>query len=176
MKNKNVIDINWTTAFEIDINHFILERSTQNKGWETINTPLPMGNYHAKAYYSYRDYEAPHELVFYKLSEKTIHGESIEIAQSTINNTLFNSELELFPNPVNDYLYFKNSTEQEQSNILTGKLSIYNSWGKLVLEKTIKNTPLIKINLADIAAGIYTVRIESYTPLAFEKVSKILKY
>ncbi len=176
MKNKNVIDINWTTAFEIDINHFILERSTQNKGWETIYTPLPMGNYHAKAYYSYRDYEAPHELVFYKLSEKTIHGESIEIAQSTINNTLFNSELELFPNPVNDYLYFKNSTEQEQSNILTGKLSIYNSWGKLVLEKTIKNTPLIKINLADIAAGIYTVRIESYTPLAFEKVSKILKY
>lgn len=62
--------------------------------------------------------------------------------------------LEIYPNPVSDYLIVKNS-ESETNNQIT----IYNSLGTVVYTGEISG----RINVSNLSSGIYTIQIGSFT-------------
>ena len=61
----------------------------------------------------------------------------------------------MFPNPVEDILYFKIPRDIEQST-----LTIYNVLGKVVLKKNIEKSDT-SINVSSLASGLYVISLQS---------------
>lgn len=56
--DENSIELNWITESETRLNHFIIERLTNGKAWETIGTMPAHGTTESESWYSFRD-ESP---------------------------------------------------------------------------------------------------------------------
>lgn len=68
-------------------------------------------------------------------------------------------EIDIYPNPVTDYLYFRTGTTKSSNLVL------YNVAGAKVFEGTITSSPFepYKLDMRNFDGGAYTVKVESYT-------------
>ena len=71
---------------------------------------------------------------------------------SSLNSTLSNEEILLFPNPVREQLFLSEAALNKY-NIA----NIYNTNGQLILSEEVKNNP---INITNLNAGIYLVELK----------------
>ncbi len=86
------------------------------------------------------------------------------IAVAGIQKVILDTDIQVFPNPVNKILEIKVTDAIELT-----KVSIFNTTGQKVLETT---NSLEKVSLSTLNSGIYTVKIATQQGIAYKKIIK----
>ena len=154
--------LNWTTAAEINTDHFDVERSVDGAHFGNIADVTATGNSNSAHTYAYNDYSALHlgsSTLYYRL--KTIDKDGKFTYSSIIKLQLHNAEFSysLSPNPVRNQLtvsFTTIATKQASIKITDGN-------GKSLYEKSLQGlqpgTVQQNINVAGLAAGVYYIQL-----------------
>ncbi len=162
--NKN--NLNWNTASEINLKHFVLEKSDNSSSWITAATIKANGT-NISGYintsnknYQYTD-DTPFEgTTYYRL--KIVDNDLTFKYSKIVSATNGKLSLQVYPNPAKTNVYVAGLTINE-------KITLYNAEGKIVKIITDNNTSVLDINVNDLPSGFYTLKTAKQT-IRFQKL------
>ncbi len=165
--------LQWSTASELNNDFFTLEKSRNGKDFEVIAQVEGNGTSHVKIDYSFTDRNPYLGLSYYRLSQTDYDGtKEIFPVISTIYTS--NKNIEIYPNPVRDYISIKASGKSPNEEI---SLNIYNIQGNLLFKKRCMTDTfgnLYERILMDKAfeKGMYLIELKSSNTRDIIKVQK----
>lgn len=156
------VQLNWSTASEINNDHFTLERSLQNENFNPVAIVDGAGNSNSLLNYSWIDPAPATGTNYYRLVQTDLDGTkktygpiSIRTGDSPFSLSLVN----VYPNPSTGDFYLTYRSEDRCETLL----EILNTEGKKVYEEvlhTLRGTNFIEIkNHMILSQGIYFVRL-----------------
>lgn len=156
--------IEWSTATELNNQHFQVLRSFGNGDFESIGfvpSQAPGGNSNQWLNYELLDQDQElsiHKTVYYKLLQTDFDGSSEVFGPVVLVNKLSHRLETIYPNPVNGKLNIELSTEKPESVYL----SLYNTLGQQVYTHKLHSdkgqTPHV-IDVSHLNAGFYTLQM-----------------
>ncbi|NUM32482.1 MAG: T9SS type A sorting domain-containing protein [Bacteroidetes bacterium] len=150
------VNLEWATATEINNSHFEVQRSVNKVDWTVLDSVKGNGNSNTIKKYSYSDKigKLTGE-IYYRLKQVDFDGKSefSNIRVVSLNNTKINIG-KVYPNPANDIIKVNINTEGEYDIVLQ------DINGKEILRSN-GNSSVETINVSEIPAGIYFVKIQS---------------
>lgn len=151
-KNGKVSVLDWTTANEINNSHFDIERSSDGIRYSKIGEVEGKGNTNSKSDYSFVDESPVTGTNYYRLNQKDYDGKSTlsEIRILSFEAETSASKIQIFPNPVIDYV-------QIESNVESTTLKVYDVSGKLAYSRSINAHGIVNTN--DFTAGTYIFNV-----------------
>ena len=176
-KYMNILD--WTTAREVNSDFFSVERSIDNTDeFEEIGTERASGNTSSETEYFYNDKDLKKTgQYYYRLKMVDLDGSyvfsnvvSVKVAQDNLSNQKV--LMDVYPNPVTNQINIDLTTEFD-SQIDGG---IYDAIGQLI--KKVDNNSVtagktsMKMDISELPAGTYLLRMQVGKQVIFEKVSK----
>lgn len=161
-KVDNRVMLNWSTGFEANNKGFEVERSIDGKEFTYIGFVKGQGNSNKVNTYSFLDEKAGNEnTIYYRLKQLDFDGEFAYSSVIRIANLMSNTfdVVEVLPNPFENDLTIKLNNASDKDI----QLSIYNSNGVLVTNKTI-NVPfgLNTISMDEVqhlSKGFYVLKV-----------------
>jgi hypothetical protein len=149
--NKNIIEIIWTTASEINNDYFEVQKSKDGLNFETIETIDGAGNSNKIINYQTIDYNPYEGISYYRIKQTDFDG---SFSFSEIKAVHFSQQinLKIYPNPASDILNIQSSS--------TGIIEIRNQNGSLVYKAEVQESTS-KININELASGVYILRFIS---------------
>ena len=157
--NRNVVDLTWQTASEINNDYFTVERSKDGANWEDINKINGAGNSSQVVSYNTKDYYPYFGVSYYRLKQTDFDGNYSYSNMEVVNfNKLENSTVLIYPNPANNQITI------EGNAVEIAQFRIFNIMGQDVskLIKGIKNNYTnINIDLTNLSSGIYTIKTQT---------------
>ena len=170
----NNVQINWSTASELNNSGFDIERSTSNlNDWQQIGFVQGKGTTTDLQNYSFIDVNLPSGKYFYRIKQIDFDGtfkyySSVEVEHMTVNKFYLS---EAYPNPFNPSTKINFSVEKNANTTL----KIYNSLGQLV--NTIFNGMAesgkyysIDFRAENLSSGVYFSVLESSNNLITKKI------
>lgn len=158
--SNNTVELEWTTASEINSDYFEVLRSNDAENWSFINKVDAIGNSTVETNYKLIDKNPLKGDSYYKLVQYDINGTSkeygprhVEFIEEQINK--------VYPNPANNIVYVEYFLNNEDDNI---SIQFYNGMGQIVKTTTTagyKGNNNMEIATDGLSTGIYTVRILS---------------
>jgi len=161
--------LNWSTVNEINTSHFMVQRSTDKKAWETIGKVDAAGNSQLVENYDFMDHNVYNGIdsrlsVYYRLQMVDLDGQQ---KNSPIENVIFGKEgskssqlsLLVYPNPATDGVQVE---WNGQNSVQPTLLELYDITGKLVLTQKVSdnaNQEYIDFGPAKMTSGLYLLRI-----------------
>jgi hypothetical protein len=152
-KNKNKVDLKWTTTNEINTSYVDIERSSDGVSFTKIgkvNTVNAAGVNN----YAYEDAQPFKGLNFYRLKQVDIDG---SYKYSNINKVLFENfgdAITIYPNPAKDYIQFDFASKQK-----TILINLFDMQGRLIKTTTLANALPLKLYVENIAKGKYIIQL-----------------
>ncbi len=170
--DKDVVNIEWTTASEINNDFFTLEKSTDLQNFEIVTTVDGAGTTNEIKYYSYTDENPCDNISYYRLKQTDFDGafkySDIEIVDCSGLN---NPDVIFYPNPFKDELVVRiiniNSTK--------ANIEIYDMLGSKVFESNLSNisdNDRYTINLSRLSPAVYFIKFVSDSFLKTDKIYK----
>jgi hypothetical protein len=140
----NKIELNWTTANEINAHKFEIERSIDGNNFIKISEL----NAQNKAFNYYFLDEAPpqYKVLYYRLKMVDLDGTTTFSKIISVDNVLISKDLKVFPNPVSNELIVENAEGKT--------IDIYSVLGQLIYS-TINNQKGNRIQLNGLVNGVY---------------------
>lgn len=159
----NNVELNWTTATETNNLGFTVERKTSNSDWTEIGFVSGRGTTTEQSFYNFSDNNLSANKYYYRLKQTDFDG-SFEYSNEVeidVNPVAEYSLSQNYPNPFNPSTTIEfNIAEQGLVN-----LSVYNLLGEkvatIVNEIIESGSHKFKFNAADLASGIYLVKMTS---------------
>ena len=154
-KMKDAVKISWTTEQEINSNHFIIQRSPDEKIWKDIIAVNGAGISNTKINYTATDSNPLAGINYYRLKQvdTDTHFEYSEI-RAVLFSTGF--EISVNPNPsrnnINVYI--------SKNDNLTAAIVLTDINGK-ELKKIFTAESIVRVNTAMLSPGIYFVKVVS---------------
>ncbi|HSZ26303.1 MAG TPA: glycosyl hydrolase [Cytophagaceae bacterium] len=144
----NTTLLNWKTASEINVNNFVVERSSDGIHFTNIGTVYAKGGVNQNSTYSFIDMNPMYGINYYHLKIMDKDG---KYTYSTIVSVNFGDTnlVSLYPNPADDILYISVSGSDDYI------VSIYDNVGQEVITQQDPK----KITISNLASGIYMVKI-----------------
>lgn len=144
------VDLNWTTASEINSDFFHVMRSTDGINYDIVATENAAGHSTDFINYSITDYNPSNGLNYYKLVNYDFDGsfEESEIKVVVIGGT---ESTFAYPNPASDMVRFSHSVT---------KIEIYNSMGQLL----VSDENVTQVNTSFLAPGTYFMMFNGEAP------------
>lgn len=170
--NEKCADLKWQTSSEINNHYFDVERSINTMDWTVIGRIKGAGNSNSMLSYGMIDYMTNMSLplpekLFYRLKQVDFDGQFSLSNIELLNLDQNTQQVLIFPNP------FENELRIICKNCELSHVSIYDLQGTLIYSgnKFLDE----KINLSNLPAGIYLVKISNSIgeTLQFEKVFKL---
>ena len=152
---ENELDLDWTTANEINTNSFIIERSSDSKLFYPIGSIESNNIQTITNKYFFTDQNPLLGISYYRIKQVDINGEYSYSTIKCINRNDIN-EIKIFPNPGNGII---NLNFSEGTNII-----IKDCNGKIVFENTNSyndSKTHQQIDLTHLSAGLYFVHFIS---------------
>ncbi|MEI6506844.1 MAG: T9SS type A sorting domain-containing protein [Bacteroidota bacterium] len=173
ISDRNII-VSWQTASEIDNDHFILERSYDEKNWGEIGNIKGVGNSNNMNAYQYEDQlENNYPVVYYRLKQFDVNG------TFTISNSITVTFKDNLPNvisienPVKDNICKINITSANQSTL---NIIVSNTFGMELIhtpQNVNEGKNNINIDMNSLSSGLYFIEIkDKTTTLAIKKIVK----
>ncbi|HVS96434.1 MAG TPA: T9SS type A sorting domain-containing protein [Puia sp.] len=132
--NEGVVDLNWTTALEMNSDHFAIERSSNaGAGWEVIGTVPAHGNSAVSLNYSFADSKPLQGTAEYRLQMVDRDGVYKYSEVKSVRLGVVTS-VSVYPNPARDFV---NVTLGNASGFTL--IRLYNQGGQLLQEKSLNN-------------------------------------
>lgn len=174
--NKGKVDLNWVTAAEKNVSHFVIEKSSDGKHFSDAATVFAFGNTSAddKKNYSYSDNVAAknNSLIYYRLRCTDIDGKYTysQIRVIRLGELSGETKVLAYPNPFVNELRITLPQNMQGKEF---KIELFNVGGQVVKSKSIaaaSQTETITTN--DLGRGFYVIRITSATEKLQYKVVK----
>ena len=147
-KANNAVQLNWSTATELNADKYEIERSADGQNFITTGFVTALNQ---AGNYIFTDYTPTQGILFYRIKEIDIDGRfqySTTIALKF--NTLTLKGISIFPNPAGNSVYITSN-----SNTPLDKVQIFDFSGKTVFEK---QGTVNKIDISSLSKGLYRVK------------------
>jgi hypothetical protein len=156
--------ITWKIADEINIQKYIIEKSSDGVNFELLNTisPNEKNNYEIKIY-QVIDYQPNSGINYYRLSTLEKDGLIYPIKTISISQKYNQLETLIYQNDEKIYIDFKNILD----NIIN--IQLIDLTGKLLIEKNAEQS-LEEIKVSEFSKGIYFIRIISAEKMINHKI------
>jgi len=156
--NKNVL--HWVSTQEINTQYFDIERSIDGVEFTKIGEVNAAGNSAINVRYNYNDNAALAGINYYRLKEWDKDGKYNVSNIISIDNSIKNNEVIVYPNPVKDKLtlLFSDNLTKHQAQLLT-------ITGQVLAETFTNN-----MDLKNIPNGMYIVRTAIGTDIVNKKI------
>jgi hypothetical protein len=140
--------LNWSTASEVNNDHFDVERSANGKNFGKIGVVKGSGTTNEIRKYIFSDGHTLPGINYYRLKQTDVDGKSV---YSKIESVTFGdvSDIAFFPNPVNDQLMVNGLKGGEQ-------IVVYNTLGQQLGMTTVTGT-MTYFSFGHLPAGSYRV-------------------
>lgn len=163
--NNRYIQVDWSTAMEIDNSGFAVERSIDGTNWSSIGWVAGNNNSNTQSNYSYNDYSIePGTRYYYRLKQVDNDGDydySV-IVSAIINASSSISSVSVSPNPTQGktIVRFESTVDGELSLNVTNMFgqSVYNS-----KHNVLNGANEIESELGHLPSGAYTMLLQSET-------------
>ncbi|MBI3233959.1 MAG: T9SS type A sorting domain-containing protein [Bacteroidetes bacterium] len=167
--------LTWQTSTEFGSSHINVLRSLDGNSFERIATLKAKGNSFSLTDYAFVDQNAASlqtsQVIYYQLEMVDANGLTNYSDTRQVNFKKSFTVMSIYPQPIGEDINI-NLSLSETSQI---RVSLLDMNGKVILtdSKTYNNgNTLINLNTADLAAGIYLVRIENGDQVSVNKVFK----
>ena len=158
--NSNQVSVEWTTASEVDFDHFEVERSQDGINWEFMASVSPLKGEEYPKNYRVIDQNPFTGVSYYRLIEVNNKKESQELATTVILIEGQESEVKLYPNPTHGITYLEASVAELRF------VRIYNAAGfditQQVPQKSINDT-MLELDFTNFSSGTYVVKTAQIT-------------
>ena len=170
--NEGSVQLNWSTASELNNDYFTIERSADGANWQPIGNVNAAGNSSEVVSYWFTDREPSHSKSYYRIKQTDFDGAS---EYSDVRKVIFETDnldgqnMAIYPNPFTSDVYIDCST------LSGGKVTIVvsNVAGQQLIERSISNTGQIeKVDLSSLPKGMYFVHVTMDTGTTTVKVIK----
>ena len=147
-RNEKFVENIWTTANEINVSHFNIQRSINGNDFYTLQKVIANNKIYNE--YSYLDIQPILGNNYYRIESVDKDGKVnySEIKLITLNPRF--KTVNIYPNPAKDYIYLSS-----QQNIK--ELTLINQLGQIVQHRT-PNAKEITINISRFPKGIYVIQ------------------
>ena len=165
--NSNTVELNWTTASEINNDYFTIERSRDGINFETVGTVNGIGNSSTIINYSWSDDSPIRGTTYYRLKQTDFNG-AIEYHEVRTVSCEPTTEISIYPNP------FENGFTVQLSEKATYPITIEvrDQLGRKVYYQVVESA-ITEIALdEEIAAGTYFIRVYNETTQIIERIVK----
>ena len=162
--------VNFATASEKGVKEFVIERSTNNKTWETIGTKAAIGGAVA-ATYGFED-KSPAPLSYYRVRSIETDGKSQTskvVAVKRNGGKL--AILSVFPMPYTE----GSSVDVEVGKSATVSATVTDIVGRIVHSerfKTTEGTNNLRLNLSNLTIGSYILTLNDGETMATQRIVK----
>jgi hypothetical protein len=162
--NTGRVQLNWSTASEMNNDRFTVERSTDGaRTWTAIKTVNGAGNSNKLIRYSYVD-ETPFATTYYRLKQTDFDNTSkySNIIKVFCSGQEFSKDLELYPNPSSGFLAVRNAPEG-------ASIAILNPIGDIVYTEKLRSSST-DLDLQSLSNGVYLVTVNTGKGISTNKL------
>lgn len=173
--NNNNADLHWTTASEINVSHFAIERSTDGIHFNDAGVVFAYGNAADNTNYSFSDNLSNIQsgIVYYRLRSVDIDGKSqySETRMIRISKQKENAiSIVTFPNPVINEVRISIPSEWQNKKVI---YEVFNAGGQVSKKtETGSSSQTETVNMSKLAPGFYVVRVSCNGQTAQQKIVK----
>lgn len=150
-----IVEINWSTATEINNDYFIVERSADARAFKQVATIKGAGNSTGILTYSVLDAKPLSRTSYYRLKQADMNG---KLTYSKVAMVYIEPHpLVVFNNPV------RNGSLEIRLPDANGFIQIFNGEGRKVYQKRYANTTYLSIPVNAWSKGVYTILLHNNT-------------
>lgn len=148
---QNTILVQWSTAHEVNLSHFSVERSLNNEAWQTIATNIKPNNSSFDQQYAYTDANYITGKAIYRIRQTDLNGRYTYSPVAVALGLSEHSTAFLYPNPVLSTFTLVLSRPAN-----TKEIRLYHSSGMQVAGW---QTPPTRYDINGLPAGVYQLSI-----------------
>lgn len=173
--NNSKVDLKWTTTSEINVSHFVVERSTDGSNYSEAGLVFAYGNASEKANYSLSDNisNIQNSVVYYRLRSVDADGKE-QLSETRIIRINYQGENTIsiltYPNPVSNELRITIPSNWQDRKAVYEVLNINGQVAKRA--ETANSSQTETINVSSLAPGFYIVRVSCEGQIAQQKIIK----
>jgi len=175
MLNNNKVDLKWQTSSEINVSHFIVERSTDGTNFSEAGMVFAFGNTTTKSDYAYSDNISALQggIVYYRLCSVDVDGKTsysqiriIRIGKQSDNNVTILT----YPNPVTNEVRITIPANWQNKKTTYEVYSINGQVAKKI--EAANSSQTATINISSLNSGLYIVKVSCEGQTAQQKIVK----
>jgi SdrD B-like domain/Secretion system C-terminal sorting domain len=175
LNNNNQADLKWTTVDEVNVSHFVIEKSTDGVSFFGAGTVFAKGNTAEITKYSMQDNinVGQASLFYYRLRSVDADGKSELSAIRIIRlgkQTEKNISIVTYPNPVSKEVRITIPANWQNKKVV---YEIFNTAGKAIKKiETANSNQTETMNVSSFTPGFYIVRVSFEGQIAQQKIVK----
>jgi hypothetical protein len=173
--NNNKVDLKWVTASEINVSHFIVEKSTDGVNYTNAGVVFANGNATDKTNYSLTDNinTSLSGVIYYRLRSVDIDGKNELSATRIIRISKQKEEtvsIVTYPNPVSNEVRITIPANWQNKKVV---YEVYAANGRMVKRsETASSSQTETVNVSSLSPGFYIVRVSFEGQTAQQKIVK----
>ena len=148
------VKLTWTTAQEINVKNYNVEKSSDGTNWKVIAGLTAAGNSNTERSYTFADYKSSGN-TFYRIAENDLNGR--QTISAIIKSSCLNTEtFAIHPNPVQQMLFVSISVP----DVMTVQLRLYDAKGAIVKQlqtNLLKGNNELQLNMTGLTKGVYVL-------------------
>jgi hypothetical protein len=152
-RNGSIVDINWTTSAEINCDHFIVERSVNNRDYTTVQVVNGAGNSTVTHIYKANDVNPLKGLTYYRIKQTDYDGRIQSFPPVSVSASA-SPDFSIYPTVSNGKEIHMSNSDNDLS---TYDITVRNMSGKLVPASIKSNGYGVDLSVDNNANGIYIV-------------------
>lgn len=163
-KGFKTVNLEWVTASEQNIQHFIVERSRDGKTFEQIGALVAAHNNNSKNYYHVLDAHPWSGVSFYRIHEVSFNGKD---SYSPVRSVVLAEDAYTFvvyPNPKDIYTPLSIQTNWTENYTF----NLYDVTGKLIYSRACKGS--LELEQFDLKSGLYFYECNTLQSKALGKI------
>lgn len=149
--------IKWSTASEINNDHFVIEYSKESQGmriWQELGIVGAAENLGGINEYQFEDYlNLGSRTTFYRIKQVDLDGTSSYSDIVSVHRNILRNEISLYPNPAKDLINILGDVSNSEVYIIDGL-----GRTKEII-KTMSNSHLTKLDISHLETGVYYIQI-----------------
>lgn len=151
LTTENKVYLDWVTISEINVKHFLVERSQDGMNFKKISNPVEAKNAPSQNFYSITDEQPYLGVNLYRIVEIDYDGTVNYSGVCTVNNDVAEVEFKIFPNPTSSKSILSISTNyNENFDFLLTDFS-----GKIVYQAFKLKGNSVELSGINLMAGVY---------------------
>jgi Secretion system C-terminal sorting domain len=173
--NSSKVDLKWVTASEINVSHFIIEKSTDGINFNEAGVMFAYGNAVDKTTYTHSDNVNTNQagVIYYRIRSVDNDGKT-ELSETRIIRISKQAEkivsITTYPNPVSNEVRVTIPANWQNKKLV---YEIYNASGRIAKRiETANSNQTEIINVSTFAPGFYIVRVNYAGETAQQKIIK----
>jgi hypothetical protein len=158
LNNSRAIDLNWSTASEINNDYFTIKRSYDGLNWQVVSHVNGAGNSQSLLNYSIADnsFDVSFPTVYYSLQQTDFDGTVSPDTKIAVNISELWGDLLVYPNPTNGALHVKIMKEGGNEQLLLVDLLGKEHTNNVTVESFGQGNEFL-LNVSQLSSGVYYV-------------------